>query len=192
MNTRHQPIHHITELFAFDGAEFISEAYHNLLDRDPDFNGLRYYIGRLSLGYGKPAVIAQIAVSPECKKRDQIAGLKQLVHKEKNIGWLSSLFTRRDRLEKLINIQNNTLMHINLGVAKMEFTCTKNFQELKQTIDDLYKILQTNGLQSPGVEKMAENMDALSSASLTSIINNYEKFAKLPITSQKILLSATK
>jgi hypothetical protein len=73
------PIQHITELFAFDGRAFVTEDYRYLLGREPDENGLRYYLGRLAIGYSKGAVLAQLARSPECRPHDEIKGLDKLI-----------------------------------------------------------------------------------------------------------------
>jgi hypothetical protein len=98
------PVQHITELFALDGREFITEAYRNLLKREPDEHGMAYYLGRLAQGYGKAAVIAQLAQSPECRPLDQIKGLKKLVADERRAQhWFWGLFGYRNRVEKILN-----------------------------------------------------------------------------------------
>jgi hypothetical protein len=95
------PVQHITELFALDGREFITEAYRNLLKRETDEHGMAYYLGRLAQGYGKAAVIAQLAQSTECRPLDQIKGLKKLVADERRAQhWFWGLFEQRQRLEK--------------------------------------------------------------------------------------------
>jgi hypothetical protein len=73
------PIQHITELFALDGRAFVREAYRTLLSREPDEHGLAYYLGRLSMGYGKAGVIAQLAQCPDCRPHVEINGLKILL-----------------------------------------------------------------------------------------------------------------
>jgi glycosyltransferase involved in cell wall biosynthesis len=81
-------IQNIIELFASDGREFITNAYRNLLGRDPDEQGLSYYLGRLSMGAKKSTIIYQLASSPECKQTDKIKGLKQLMSDEKrSLSW---------------------------------------------------------------------------------------------------------
>ncbi|MHB8921477.1 MAG: FkbM family methyltransferase [Halothiobacillus sp.] len=107
------PIQHITELFVFNGHTFVAEAYRNLLGREPDEYGLRYYLGRLAMGYGKAAIIAQLARSPECRPRDEIKGLKQLLAEEKRGNhWLWGLFGRGRRMEKILNTAVEGLQHL--------------------------------------------------------------------------------
>ena len=102
-------IQHITELFALNGRAFVTEAYRNLLSREPDAHGLAYYLGRLSMGYGKAGVIAQLAQSPECRPHDEIKGLKQLITDEQRAGhWFLAAFGRRKRLEKTLRSETQS------------------------------------------------------------------------------------
>lgn len=96
-------IQHITELFALDGREFITEAYRNLLNREPDIQGMAYYLGRLAQGRGKDAVIVQLAKSPECKPHDRIKGLKQLIEDRRRAQhWFWGRITIRSRVENTL------------------------------------------------------------------------------------------
>ncbi|MBN2855590.1 MAG: DUF4214 domain-containing protein [Halothiobacillaceae bacterium] len=96
-------IMHITELFALDDEAFIQAAYRCLLNREPDEHGLAYYLGRLSIGYGKAGVIAQLAQSPECRPHDAIKGLKKLIADERRAGhWFWGAFGRSHRWEKTL------------------------------------------------------------------------------------------
>ena len=97
------PIQHIVELFAHDGRDFIVEAYRNLLGRDPDPQGMAYYLGRLAMGYGKARIIVQIVSSPEFKDKRKVGGLKQLITTEKcTAHWFCGLFNQRERKEILL------------------------------------------------------------------------------------------
>ena len=95
------PIQHISELFALDGRAFVTEAYQNLLHREPDAHGLAYYLGRLSMGYGKAGVITQLAKSSECRPHDEIQGLQKLIADEQRAKhWFWGAFRRRNRQEE--------------------------------------------------------------------------------------------
>ncbi len=107
------PIQHITELFALNGRDFITEAYRNLLKREPDEHGMAYYMGRLAQGYGKAAVIAQLAQSTECRSWNGIKGLKRHIADERRAQhWFFGFFLRQTRIEKelLGAIRNHTLV----------------------------------------------------------------------------------
>lgn len=97
-------IQHITELFVFDGRDFVTEAFRNLLQREPDEHGMAYYLGRLAQGHGKAAVIVQLAKSSECRPLDEINGLNKLIAEEgSSQHWFWGLFAYRNRVEKILN-----------------------------------------------------------------------------------------
>jgi len=103
-------IHHITELFSRDGREFVIECYRNLLRREPDERGLNYYLGRLAEGHGKASVIAQLALSTECRPHDQINGLKNLIANERRTQhWFFGKFGNRTRA---LNVLNSSLVSL--------------------------------------------------------------------------------
>lgn len=126
-------IQHITELFAFDGREFIKETYCNLLRREPDEQGIAYYLGRLAQGHGKAAVIAQLAKSPECRPYDEIKGLKQLITEERRAThWFWRLLGYRQRLEKNWHMGLNELALHNLQCASLQEVLSKQEHNLGQ------------------------------------------------------------
>jgi len=103
-------IKHITELFSLDGSAFLIECYNNLLRREPDVHGLKYYLGRLAQGHGKASVIAQLAKSRECRDHDEIRGLKQLIKEEKRASnWFWAQFNRKNSIERTLQSAIATL-----------------------------------------------------------------------------------
>ncbi len=59
-------IKHIYELFSISSdADFIRQAYLNLLNREADSNDLNFYLGIIALGYSKQHIIAEIISSNE-------------------------------------------------------------------------------------------------------------------------------
>ena len=67
MNRRPQ----LSDLLQKSEAEFVHATYRALLGRDPDSEGLAYYIGRLRTGFGRRSVLAQIALSPERIQKEE-------------------------------------------------------------------------------------------------------------------------
>ncbi|TXF10930.1 DUF4214 domain-containing protein [Pelomicrobium methylotrophicum] len=61
----------LDDLLQRHGSDFIHAAYFAILGRAPDPEGLRYYLSRLSAGYGKRSIVAQIARSPERTRRNR-------------------------------------------------------------------------------------------------------------------------
>jgi len=105
-------IQHITELFALNGGAFITEAYRNLLKREPDEHGMVYYLGRLAQGHSKETVIAQLARSNECRPHHEIVGLKQLIREDRfTKSWLR-IFIRRPKIEKILESINFNVTQI--------------------------------------------------------------------------------
>ncbi|MBE7564243.1 DUF4214 domain-containing protein [Acidithiobacillus sp. HP-6] len=97
------PIQNITELFALDGREFVTEAYRSLLNREPDVQGMAYYLGRLAQGRGKYSVIVQLSKSLECKPHDQLEGLKELIENyRRSHHWFWGRFAIHSRVENTL------------------------------------------------------------------------------------------
>ena len=59
----------LDELLANHGQAFIACAYQTLLGRDPDPDGLRFYLAELRNGFSKIQVLAQLHRSEECRTR---------------------------------------------------------------------------------------------------------------------------
>ena len=96
-------IQHIIELFALEGRDFITEAYHNLLGREPDPQGMAYYLGRMAMGYGKASVIMDLARSAESLPHREIIGLEKLIVTERHANhWLWGRFSGRQHQERLL------------------------------------------------------------------------------------------
>ncbi len=113
-------VKNIEELFIHDGRDFVTNAYRNLLKREPDEHGLMYYIGRMAQGHNKAAVIAQLAKSPECRPLDEIAGLKRLtVDVKRSNSWFWQWFRFRSRIEGAVNIGTTKLAEVNTQLAHM-------------------------------------------------------------------------
>lgn len=131
-------IKHIMELFVLDGADFVTEAYRNLICREPDEHGLAYYLGRLSLGYGKAAVIVQLAQSPECRLHDEINGLKKFITDERRaLHWFWGSLGSRRRVEKTLQSSLNALAKIDHNLVSLHsamLTNTKQLSELTQQV----------------------------------------------------------
>lgn len=107
------PIQHIIELFALEGRDFITEAYRNLLDREPDPQGMAYYLGRLAMGYGKASVIVDLARSAESRPHREIVGLEKLIVTERHANhWLWGRFSGRQHQESLLREVIQGLAHI--------------------------------------------------------------------------------
>jgi hypothetical protein len=107
-------IQHIAELFIFDERDFITAAYRTLLGREPDPAGMNYYLGRLRMGYGKAAIIVQLANSAEAYPHTKINGLVNLIREEQRANhWFWGIFTRQQRSERLMHQHIEELKRLN-------------------------------------------------------------------------------
>ncbi|MBU2768538.1 DUF4214 domain-containing protein [Acidithiobacillus ferrivorans] len=114
------PIQHIIELFALDGQDFITEAYCNLLGREPDPHGMAYYLGRLAMGYGKASVITDLARSAESRPHREIVGLEKLIVTERRANhWLWGTFCRHQRRERLAQQQVSQIAQGQFAVRQL-------------------------------------------------------------------------
>ncbi|MHB1642861.1 MAG: DUF4214 domain-containing protein [Acidithiobacillus sp.] len=126
------PIQNITELFSLDGPAFITEAYRNLLQREPDPNGMAYYLGRLSMGYGKARVIVQLAKSAECRPHEQIHGLKRLIQEYNNTNhWLWGWFSRHTRMHMALQSSVTALARIEQRMAGIHHAIDAQSQQME-------------------------------------------------------------
>jgi glycosyltransferase involved in cell wall biosynthesis len=83
-DTSHK-ITNIAELFFYNHSDFVNVTYLAILGRPADPQGMRYYLGRLGMGFSKASIIDQIARSDEAKKSTHIAGLKDLMRRESKL-----------------------------------------------------------------------------------------------------------
>ncbi|MGC9206477.1 DUF4214 domain-containing protein [Acidithiobacillus sp.] len=84
----------IAELLACEDIEFIKCAYLSILGRDPDPEGVNYYLNRLHSGVSKYEIVVQLISSDEAAAhKPEIFGLKKMVRLFKIgqiplIGWI--------------------------------------------------------------------------------------------------------
>ena len=134
------PIQNITELFSLDGRAFVTEAYRNLLQREPDPNGMAYYLGRLSMGYGKARVIVQLAKSAECRPHEQIHGLKRLIQEHNNAShWLWGWFGRHTRMHMALQSSVTALARIEQRVEGVHHAINAQSQKMEKQMENLVR-----------------------------------------------------
>ncbi|MDD5280389.1 DUF4214 domain-containing protein [Acidithiobacillus sp.] len=176
-------IQHITELYALDGREFVTEAYRNLLSREPDDQGMAYYLGRLAQGRGKDAVVAQLAKSPECRPYDQIKGLKQLIEDRRRAEhWFWRRFTIRSRIE---NTLQSCLFSFERLVERERFFTEQHVQMQKElsamqdTLVQLTEIHQAKEALDKENDEILHNFLALQEEMEALILERRENESRL-------------
>jgi len=124
-------IQHVTELFSFEGEDFIREVYINLLGREVDEWGLRYYLGRLALGDDKADIISQIARSSECCPLEAVKGLGALlIEQKRRRHWLWGVWRRRSCSKKSWSGIVNALVYFGQKGASEQRVLSQKIEEL--------------------------------------------------------------
>ena len=110
----------LPELLACHGQHFVQCAYRTLLGREPDLEGMAYYLGQLRTGYSKMRIVTQLCSSKECKVHAaQLTGLAkaiQFYHRGQQpllgglFRWLDGTEGNRPTERKLRGIENQLSM----------------------------------------------------------------------------------
>jgi hypothetical protein len=91
----------LDELLSLHGLTFVKWIYRTLLRREPDPNGMRFYLARIRSGISRVQVIAEIALSAEGKtRRVELSGL----HRALRLYKLKSVLVLGDVISFLIDI----------------------------------------------------------------------------------------
>ena len=76
----------LEELLSYHDERFIHSAYHTLLGRAPDPDGMRYYLTRVREGINKVEILSQLRHSAEGKSRPlNITGLNEAIRRHKQL-----------------------------------------------------------------------------------------------------------
>ena len=87
----------LTELLACNGHQFVHCAYRTLLGREPDPEGMTYYLRRLRTGFSKIQILTQLRLSKEGQSREvSLPSLDIAVQRYRRgnypiVGWLFKL-----------------------------------------------------------------------------------------------------
>ncbi len=76
----------LDELLSHHNEHFIQSAYNTLLGREPDSDGMKFYLARMQAGVSKIEILAQLRNSKEGKSRPvKIAGLDKAIRRHKQL-----------------------------------------------------------------------------------------------------------
>ena len=137
----------IIELFGLNDEDFIIQTYLSFLDRYPDINGLRFYLGLLANGHTREDIIYRIYKSPERKQPINILGIEKLI---KQHGSVSAHLTRfiRKGFAGVIGCDRSKSIRSSgfLGQSDMHLTDHKLFSVKQNTNNEEYKVIARSGL----------------------------------------------
>lgn len=126
----------LPELLSYNDQQFVQCAYRTLLGREPDSEGMGYYLNRLRSGFRKIEILAQLKSSSEGKSQaSTIPGLETIVAKYRReryplIGWIFKVFN---------NIQGNNsidqeIRSIGNKIFLIQQEFDRRFDKLEQQI----------------------------------------------------------
>lgn len=126
----------IDELLGHFDAAFVYCSYITLLGREPDPEGMAYYLGRLRSGYSKSELIAQIALSSEGRNCEKpLKGLDELLARQRRAQhWFWRRFSRSDRLERQCNRLEYTVERVANQLLLLENDMGDHLDRLSQSI----------------------------------------------------------
>jgi len=160
----------LDELLSYHDEQFVHSAYLTLLGREPDPEGLGYYLGRVRRGYSKMHLVAQLRTSKEgrlhAKERKSLGASlprldKAIRHHQRVrlplIGWLFKLFSSQEESDhpterKLRGIDNqlfllreeNDRRFNQMQQAILDLSCQLS-QQTQSNLNLLDKLLQQTG-----------------------------------------------
>ena len=136
----------LDQLLGCHDQQFVCSAYTTLLGRDPDHDGMTYYLGRLRAGFSKMHILSQLYLSDEAKIRQiSLPGLDSAIkHYQKTqyplIGWL---FNLRGDVERNNSIERKLRSIENLIFISTDESC-QCVARIEQRLIEINKIIERN------------------------------------------------
>jgi hypothetical protein len=133
----------LNELLAYHDQQFIGSAFLTLLGREPDPEGMGYYLDRLRTGISKVQILMQLRLSSEGKTyAAKVEGLDQAIQQYKNgkywfIGWLFRIINGSESNHptqcKIRSIENQIYL-LSVGT-------NNRFNQLESTLSSLHNLI---------------------------------------------------
>ena len=135
---------HIITLFEFEGNDFITACYRNVLAREPDPIGASYYRGLLASGSSKHCIIAALATSIEYKTsgKPHPPALRQIIkiaRQEQSIFRLASTKTTARHRQQLLYQLATLGQHLKNATANSNLA----LNEITKRSDELVTLLHS-------------------------------------------------
>ncbi|MDP3481022.1 MAG: DUF4214 domain-containing protein [Desulfoprunum sp.] len=120
----------LEELLSFHDEHFIRCAYLTLVGREPDLQGMEYYLDRLRKGFCNESIVVQLAKTKEAQQSGlKLNGLDCLLRKQKNLykllallfpGWIGWQRTQQqlNRLENAFGRMDGRMVHLEMDMGQ--------------------------------------------------------------------------
>ena len=188
--------YHINDLLKFHGEEFVRNAYHALLKREPDPSGLKQYLGSLERGrLNKIDILASLRHSPEGERAGvQISGLTwpaaiRRLERLPLIGYLLESLIAVARLPRLLrNLrrsefyflarQQQIIDHNNLVHRQLEQTLTQISEQTHaatERAENQQKAIESMLLEQQGIADRQRELKDDTETGLSKIRDNFDR-----------------
>ena len=144
----------LDELLSYHDREFLVCAYSTVLGREPDPEGLRYYLNRLRSGVSKSQTVVQLALSDEREgvTKARLPGLSNLILRYRFsripvIGW----FVKRHLMDEGGSLERK-LRTIESQILLLNQEALQRLEHLEERIEMLHRdiALQQNQVSKQG------------------------------------------
>ncbi|MBB3258040.1 GT2 family glycosyltransferase/glycosyltransferase involved in cell wall biosynthesis [Paraburkholderia bannensis] len=143
----HSPASSLSELIALYDERFVTVAYHTLLRRAPDVEGMRYYLARLRSGISKAELIAQLHLSPEGRSaRVKLPGLDRLMRSYRREKLLSPRNWFRQTSVTRAQERDNSIRAIENKLNVLSEAIQFQFAEMNRNLSHLNNVVATGAL----------------------------------------------
>jgi len=140
----------IDELLSYYDIQFVHCAYKTLLGREPDPEGMHYYLMRLRSGINKIKILSDIRKSEEAKlyssNHSRIAKISMQIKKANN--WVYKYLYSKYRINQNYNFIDNNIYQINkklqfidINTIKIENDIKDVQQEISNRFDEISKMI---------------------------------------------------
>lgn len=162
------PVSTLDELLSYHDQQFVRCAYQTLLGREPDHEGLGYYLGRLRTGFSKMQILAQLRLSKEGETYvANLPGLSTAIQRYQRgqsplVGWLFRLIEGTESNHPV----ERKLRAIEHQIVLLNNESNHRFNQMEETVSVLHQLAvqQTQSVVAVLSEMHQINTDAVTRA----------------------------
>ena len=182
------------ELLELHDRQFTICAYHTLLGREPDPEGLKYYLNRIRSGYSKISILTQLYISDEGKRyTSKLPGLAKKIEKELRrqiplLGWLFRLIDGQDgnqaTARKLRCIENKLILQ--------NTNSSQQLNRIEESLQQSHELIEKQTQTIQLVIKDANTHDTNIAHLATNKLTEFEAIHELSSRAKTIYFQLTK
>jgi FkbM family methyltransferase len=176
-------------LLQYHDCQFVQCAYQSLLRREPDADGLNYYVHRLRAGAPKIQILSEIYASDEAKSVSvDLPGLRRAIRREKRLRWPLIGFI----FKSVSDVEGNSAVETRLRIIEQQvFVLAQHFEshsaqigQMIESVSELFQQKRPNGHAENAVE--GHNSDSAADLSPAAGFLEPPLFSRLPTEAKAI------